>query len=71
MPIPVLVAFAAIAVPIILIIVTLILNVRYQKKHAKEWFGKKSANRLATLFIGANIIVLILSIYLLFILDTQ
>lgn len=66
MPIPLLVAFAAIACPIAVIIVSLILNVRHQKKHSKEWFGKKSANNITMLIIVASIIVLLVSIYLLF-----
>lgn len=65
MPIPILLAFVAIAFPIALIIVALLLNMRYQSKHSKEWFGKKSANNLTALTIIANIIALLVITYIL------
>ena len=66
MPIPLLVAFVAIAIPLSSIITALILNAKFQKKHSKEWFGKKSANNLKMLAIIAFSLALLITIYLLF-----
>lgn len=67
MPIPLLVALVAIAVPITLIIVTLLLYARSKKKHGKEWFWKKSAPRLVIFVIFPCVTWIIGFIYLLLI----
>jgi heme/copper-type cytochrome/quinol oxidase subunit 2 len=66
-PIPLLVAFPPIAILIVVIIGAIVLNVRYQRNQAREYFGKKSANRLTTYTVIACTIVLILVAYLLLI----
>ncbi|NIO36744.1 hypothetical protein GTO27_03470 [Candidatus Bathyarchaeota archaeon] len=71
MPIPLLVAFATVIVPIVVIVVTMILYARYEKKHTLEWYGKKSVKRLVMFVIAANVAVIILSTCLLFILGVQ
>ena len=65
MPIPLLVAFVAIAVPFASIITALILNAKFQRQHSKEMFGKKSANNLTRLTIIAFSIALVITTYFL------
>lgn len=64
MPIPLSVFVAAIATPIVAMILVLSLNARYQRRHSREWFGKQSANRLTAIAVGACILVLIITAYL-------
>ncbi len=59
--------FVAIAIPIIVIIMTLFLYARSGKKHAKEYYWKKTAPWLVTIVIGACVLTIIVMTYLLFI----
>jgi hypothetical protein len=63
-PIPLSVVVAAIATPIVAMILVLSLNARYQRRHSKEWFGKQGANRLTAIAVSACIVVLIVTAYL-------
>jgi len=66
MPISLSIAIIGIGFPIAVIIATIMLNLRYRKKHSREYYGIKSVNRLTIFTIIACAVVFSVIIYWLF-----